>query len=418
MLDIKYIRNNQNLVKQAIKNKQVKLDLDKLLLADKARLEVLQELEKKRSKINQASSQKPDQKIINKLRALKQKIKNLEPELKIINKRFQELMLLVPNIPSKDMPIGKGEKDNKILEESGGFKQDNWHKDHVELGEKLDLIDTKQSAKVSGSRFAYLKNQAVLLQDALHIMLRDELLKRGFKPVIPPVLVKERALIGTSHFPEGRDQVYKIDNKYIEDKNNLYLVGSSEPSLFAYFMDKTLPGKDLPQKLFALTSCFRTEVGSWGKDVRGIKRVHQFDKLEMDVVCSPNLSEKIFQDLIQINKWFLEKLEIPYRVVNKCTGDSGYIASHKQYDLEGWLPSQKNFIELGTCTNTTDFQARRLNIKYKNKLGKTHFCHTVNDTGCAMGRMIIAILENHQQKDGTIKIPKALQKYTNFEKIG
>ena len=415
MLDIKFIRKNPDIVTKAIEDRGVDLNLNDFLTIDKTRSLFIGELEEMKAKINKSSKEKPDEETIKELQKIKGSIKEKQEELSGIEEKYQELMLQIPNIPHKDMPIGKGEDDNVELKRNGDFKEKEWRKDHLEIGEKLDIIDVKQSALVTGSRFSYLKNEAVLIQDALHLMLRDELLKHDFKPMLPPVMVKEQALIGTSHFPEGKDQIYEIKEDYVEDKNRLYLIGSAEPSLFAYFMNKTIG--ETPEKMFALTSCFRTEVGSWGKDVRGIKRVHQFDKLEMDVVCSPDQSEDIFKELLKINEWFLQSLEIPYRVMNKCSGDAGYIASHLQYDVEAWLPSQEEFMEVMTDTLASDFQARRLNIKYKDKSGKKSLAHTVNDTGCAMGRMIIAILDNHQQKDGSVKLPKTLTQYTGFKEI-
>jgi len=228
-------------------------------------------------------------------------------------------------------------------------------------------------------------------------------------------MVKERSLFGTSHFPEGRDQVYKISNDNIEEGNDLFLIGSAEPTNFSYFMDKVLDKDDLPAKVYAQTTCFRSEVGSWGKDVRGIKRVHQFDKLEMNCVCTEEQEREVFDEFLEINEWLYQKLEIPYRVVNKCTGDCGYNASYFQYDIEGWRPSEKEYMELGTNTMTTDYQARRLNIKYRDG-NELKFARTVNDTG-ASTRPLIVLLENHQQEDGSIDIPEALQKYTGFGRI-
>lgn len=420
MLAIKFIRQNQALVKKAISNRGLSFKLDDLLVVDKLRSLLIQELEEMKANLNQASTKKPNQKIINELRDLKGAIKEKNDELEGVEKKFWQLMLRVPNIPHPDMPIGKSEADNvEIFRSPSGEMppQKEWMKDHIELGYALDIIDLKQSAKVSGSRFSYLKNEAVILQDALYLLLRDKLLSLGFKPMIPPILIKAEALIGTSHFPDGQDQIYAIRDDFVEDKNKLYLVGSAEPSIFAYFMDKILKIEELPQKYFALTTCFRTEVGSWGKDVRGLKRVHQFDKLEMDVVALPEDSLAIMEELLSINKWFLASLELPFRIVNKCTGDSGYLASHKQYDVEVWLPSQKTFMEVMTNTNCSDFQARRLNIKYREKDSKKRLVHTVNDTGSAMGRIIISLLDNHQEADGSVRIPTALQPYTRFKKI-
>jgi seryl-tRNA synthetase len=289
-------------------------------------------------------------------------------------------------------------------------------KDHVEVGELLDVIDVEQSAKVSGSRFCYIKNELAIVQDAISFILKKKLLESGFKPLIPPVLVKERSLFGTSHFPEGKDQVYKIENANVEEGNELYLVGSSEPSNFSYFMDKILDVSELPLKIYAQTSCFRSEVGSWGKDVKGIKRVHQFDKLEMNSVCAEGQDRKIFDEFLAINEWLFQQLEIPYRLVNKCSGDCGYSASHFQYDVEAWRPGLKEFMEVGTDTMTTDYQARRLNIRYRDG-GRVKIARTVNDTGVAFGRALITILENHQNKDGSVNIPKSLVSFTGFDKI-
>ncbi|HEU0168758.1 MAG TPA: aminoacyl--tRNA ligase-related protein, partial [Chloroflexota bacterium] len=218
-----------------------------------------------------------------------------------------------------------------------------------------------------------------------------------------------RSLYGTSHFPEGRAQVYAIEPTNVEDEAELFLVGSSEPANFSYFMDKTLDEAQLPIKVFAATSCFRSEVGSWGKDVKGIKRVHQFDKIEMNSVCTPGQSDDVYAEFGSMNQWLMQTLELPYRIVDKCTGDAGYLASHRQRDVEVWMPGSSEFMEVMTDTNTTDYQARRMNIRYKPSDGASpRFCHTVNDTGCAMGRMLIAIIENYQQADGSVKVPAAL----------
>ncbi len=257
-----------------------------------------------------------------------------------------------------------------------------------------------------------------LLQIALHQLVVDRLLRLGFEPIIPPLLVRERSLYGTSHFPEGRDQVYAIATHNVEENAQLYLVGSSEPANFSYFMDRTLAEADLPIKLFAATPCFRSEAGSWGKDVRGIKRVHQFDKIEMNAVCTPAQSEAIYEEFRAINEWLLQTLELPYHVVEKCDADAGYLATHRQRDVEVWLCGTREFMEVMTDTNTTDYQARRLNIRYRATDGSVHFCHTVNDTGCAMGRMLLAILDSYQQKDGSVKVPEVLRPIVKKDYLG
>ena len=255
------------------------------------------------------------------------------------------------------------------------------------------------------------------MQYAIFNLLFSELINRNFIPMVVPLLVKEKVLFGTSHFPEGYSQIYKLEKENVEEKNQLYLVGSSEPPLFAYGMDKKFTENELPFKMCAYSSCFRSEVGSWGKDVKGIKRVHQFDKLEMDVICLPEDGDKIFEELISINEWLMQSLKLPYRIIQKCSGDAGYAATYKQYDVEVWRMPVGEFMETMTDTNTTDYQARRLNIRYQKKNGEKGFCYTVNDTGVAMGRIILAILENYQEKDGSVTVPEVLRKWMGKEKI-
>jgi len=443
MIDIKLLRAFPEKVKEAVRLRKVKgVNVDEILQLDKARLEMLQHVESHRGLKNALGEKiatakgKEREKLLAEATTLKEELKRFEDDLKILEGKLEEQMLHLPNFPCVDMPIGDGEKDNVELAvwlpETGYLPKEKLGKgfdatkhmpkakfamqDHVTLGKKLDIIDIEQSAKISGSRFCYLKNEAVLLQDALAALLKKKLMSEGFVPIIPPILVRDRVLVGTSHFPEGRDQVYKIESEFIEENAQLYLVGSSEPPLFAYHMDKVLDKHQLPYKMFALTTCFRSEVGSWGKDVYGIKRVHQFDKLEMDVVSTPETSRETMEYLREINEWFMQELKLPYRVINKCTGDAGYLASHKQYDVDVWLPSQQEFVEVGSNTNATDFQARRLNIKYKD--GKDlRFVHTINDTGVPMGRMIIAIIDNYQNPDGTITVPDVLVEYVGKKVI-
>jgi len=433
MLDINFIRENPEKVKKGVQDKGYDpAVVNRALKVDETRRELISQVEKWRAERNRIG--KDD---IEKGRKIKEMLRRLEPDLKAVEEELKNLLYEIPNLPADDVPVGKGEADNieaKVWIPKKGYLPKSklgkgWDcvkwmptpptyvKDHLALGEVLDIIDVEQSAKTSGTRFAYLKNEAAILQFALFELLKNKLLKEKFMPLIVPLLVKDWVLLGTSHFPKGKDQVYTIKGDYVEGGTELHLVGSSEPPLFAYFADRLLTEKDLPAKVFAYTSCFRSEVGSWGKDVKGIKRVHQFDKLEMDVVSRPDQSKEILEYLIGINEWFLQQLEIPYRVWEKCTADMGYFASSKQYDVELWLPSQKEFMEAMSGTDATDYQARRMNIKFVDKKGERKFCHTINNTGVAMGRMIVAILENYQQKDGSVLVPKVLQKYTGFKKI-
>jgi seryl-tRNA synthetase len=251
-------------------------------------------------------------------------------------------------------------------------------------------------------------------------MLMKKIMADGFIPMYVPVLTKERALYGSSQFPADMDQIYKIDNAYVEEGQSLYLIGSSEPSLFAYYADTCVKREELPIKMFALTPCFRSEAGSWGKDVRGIKRVHQFDKLEMDIVALPDLKAAIelHEYMLGINEWLLQTLELPYHVINMCTGDLGYAAAAKKYDVEVWLPGDKVFMETMSDSMTTDYQARRMNIKCNDKysFGGRELVYTLNDTG-ATHRLLIALIEHYQQADGSIKVPAALKSYINKDFI-
>lgn len=446
MLDIKFIRENPDKVKQNVVNRHVdpkRADVDKLLLLDARKVELEREIEKVRAARNKLAEELEDPKkrtaeLQEEGKKLKEGLKVLEEELATVAQDWQKVMDWIPNMLADDVPVGDGPDDNLEIKawtpKDGYLGKDKLGianksakymphldfppKDHVELGKLLDVIDVEQSAKTSGSRFAYLKDDLVVMQYALFDLLFKKLITDyRFHPMVVPQLVKEKVLYGTSHFPEGRDQVYKIENTNVEEKQELFLVGSSEPPLFAYGMDCVFELKDLPYKMCAYTSCFRSEVGSWGKDVRGIKRVHQFDKLEIDVVCRPDNSGEVFEELLEINEWFYQSLKLPYHLILKCSGDSGYGASHRQVDTEVWLPGQKEFIEVGTDTNTTDFQARRLNIKFQDETGEKKYVHTVNDTGCPMGRVLIAILDNYQNADGSVTIPEILQEYVGKEKI-
>jgi seryl-tRNA synthetase len=435
MLDIKFIRENPDLVQKNIDFRNGKVSISQILDLDKNRRDLLVKIEAIRAERNNRPGEKPnaDQLVI--FKKQRQELKDLEDKLKLIESDLTDKLFRIPNMSSPDMPEGNGDPDHVelavwipglgYLEESKLGKGDNsaqylpkkTGKHHVDLGRDLDIIDVDQSAITTGSRFAYLKGAAAMLQFALFEFLKNKLISEGFEPMIVPVMVKERVLYGTSHFPEGRDQVYEVGTQNVENNEQLFLVGSSEPPLFAYYMDKTLKEKDLPKKFFAYTHCFRSEVGSWGKDVRGLKRVHQFDKLEMDTLTTESGSREMMEYLRSINEWVMQQLQLPYRVINKCSRDCGYNATYLQYDIEGWLPAQQEFIELGSNTDAWDYQARSLNIHYLDKDGSKKLVHTVNDTGIPMGRMIITILDNYQNPDGSVTVPEVLRSYMGIDKI-
>ncbi|HLF78270.1 MAG TPA: serine--tRNA ligase [Dehalococcoidia bacterium] len=441
MIDARQARANAERLKEIVRLRKVdpsKADVDRWLQLDERRRSLQQAIDglnAERKGIAALGKSDPDAARA-KGQELREKSRGLESELDEVTASWNEIMTWFPNWIDPAMPEGKGEEDNveecawvpgdgylnreqlgrgndsapfmpqtPVHTRDAGFKPLHY----TELGERLGGVDTAQGGKVSGSRFAYIIGDIAVMQMAINRLLTDELLRRGFQPIIPPLLVRERSLFGTSHFPEGRDQVYEIKTDNVEEPLPLFLVGSSEPANFSYFMDRTLEEADLPIKVFASTPCFRSEAGSWGRDVRGIKRVHQFDKIEMNAVASEGQSAELYREFGEINEWLLQQLELPYRIVDKCTGDSGYLATHRQRDVEVWMSGSGEYMEVMSDTNTTDYQARRLNIRYRAaEGGGLRFAHTVNDTGAAMGRLLIAILDNYQQADGSVLVPRVL----------
>ncbi len=413
MLDINFIRQSSDKVKEGCKKKQVKVDIDQLLELDKKKRELLKELEDLRAEQNKISKQTVAKEQIEKAKELKEKIKKIEPDLKKIENEFNDLMLQVPNLPQEDVPEGKDEEENVVLREVGekpkfGFQP----KDYLEIAGSLDLIDVKRAAKVSGTRFGYLKNEAALLEFALINFTFETLIKKGFIPVIPPVMIKAKMALGMGYLEQTDDE-----EAYFLPKDNLYLIGTSEQSIGAMHSEEIFKEKELPRRYLGFSTCFRREAGSYGKDTKGIFRVHQFDKMEMFSFCKPGDSEKEHELFLSLEEQLMKLLKLPYQVVNICSGDLGRPAV-KKYDIEAWFPGQNRYRETHSTSNCTDFQARRLNIRYKKeKDNKLDFVHTVNGTAFAIGRIIIAIIENYQQKDGSIKIPKVLQKYLPFKEI-
>jgi len=406
MLDIKFIRQNPEKVKEGIAKKQAKVDINLLLELDEKKRGYLQKVENLRAEQNKLGRED-----IAKAQEIKAEIKKLEPELENIEKEFNSLMLQIPNLPEDDVPVGKDDRENVVLREVGkkprfGFQP----KDYLFLAEKLDLIDVKRAAKVAGTRFGYLKKEAVLLEFALVHFAFETLLKEKFVPVIPPVMLKEAMARGTGYF-EAVDK----EEAYFIPEDDFYLVGTAEQSLIAMHSEEILEEKDLPKRYVGFSTCFRREAGAYGKDTKGILRVHQFDKVEMISLCRPEDSKKEHQFLLSIEEKLMQALKITYRVIQICTGDLGRPAATK-YDIEAWVQSENSYRETHSTSNCTDFQARRLNMRYRTKQG-LEFVHTLNGTAFAIGRMLIAIIENYQQKDGSILVPKVLQKYAGFKTI-
>lgn len=412
MLDIKLIRENPSKIKEGCQKKRIKADIDKLLEVDRRRRELLREVENLRAKRNDVSnsiprvSEEEKEELISRMKKITVKIKEIEPELKKLEKEFTELMFQLPNMPLDDVPEGKDESENQVIRVWGEpqkfcFKP----KNHLEIGRDLDLIDTERAAKVSGSRFGYLKNKAVLLEFALINFAFDILVKEGFTPLIPPVLLKKEAMRAMGYLERGEEEIYRTE------RDNMYLVGTSEQSVGPMHMNEIFSLEELPRRYVAFSTCFRREAGSYGKDTRGIMRVHQFDKVEMFSFCEPSKSKGEHSYLLSMEEKIVQALKIPYRVVKMCTGDLGNPAAAK-YDIECWMPGENQYRETHSTSNCTDFQARRLNIRFRGeKKGELEYVHTLNGTALAIGRTIIAILENYQREDGSIEIPLVLRPY-------
>lgn len=404
MLDINFIRENLDKVKKASLDKGIDIDVDELIKIDDKRRKLISEVDNLRHQRNEVAKKRD----VEKGRQIKQELDGLEEELRRDEERFNHLMLYVPNIPAVDVPVGKDESENKVIRKWGELKKFEFKtKDHLELGELLDIIDVERAVKVSGARFSYLKGQGAILELALVNFALDTLVQQQFTPIIPPVLIKKESMKGMGYLEYGEEDMYVLE------KDGLVLVGTSEQSIGPMHQDEIL--ENLPLRYAGFSSCFRREAGSYGKDTQGILRVHQFDKVEMFSYTLPDQSDKEHEFFLSVQEKLLQSLEISYQVVKMCTGDLGFPVARK-YDLEAWMPGQGKYREVTSTSTTTDFQARRLNIKYQEK-SKAEYVHTVNGTAFAIGRTIIAILENFQQQDGSVKIPEVLVPYTNFSKI-
>lgn len=414
MIDLELLRKNPEIFKTGCKNKNASIDIDAVLDLDKKWRETLKEVEDLRAKQNSlgegVASEKDEAKkkeILAELKAVKDQIKEKEESEKSLKNDLDKSVRQIPNPPLEEVIVGPDDSGNKVLREVGEKPQFDFEfKDYIQLGEDLDLIDTERAAKVSGARFGYLKNEAALMEFALIQYALDIITKEGFIPVVPPVMIKPEAMEAMGYVERGREEIYFIE------KDSLYLVGTSEQSVGPMHMGEIFEEKDLPRRYVAFSSCFRSEAGSHGKDTRGILRVHQFDKLEMFSITTPEKSREEHELLLLLEEKLMQGLKLPYHILDICTGDLGDPAA-KKYDIEVWLPSQNTYRETHSTSNTTDFQARRLNIRYRPQGQErgTKFVHMLNGTAFAIGRIIIAILENYQQADGSVRIPEALQKY-------
>jgi len=411
MLDIKFIKDNKDLVIKNNQSRGVDIDINHLLSIYEKRNILLQEIEEKRKLRNKQSKTKPTPEIIKQMKLLGDELKKMDVELKDREQEINLLLWQLPNLNLPDTAIGKDEEENKIEREAGDKPIfDFIIKDHSDLGKSLDLIDIEKGSEVSGTRFWYLKNELVELEFALMQFVWSKLIKKGFSPLAVPHLVKERAMFGTGFFPAEKNEIYNVN----QEDDDLYLIGTAEVPLINYHANEVL-NLAQPKKYFAFTPAYRREAGSYGKDTKGIFRGHQFDKIEMVIFCKPEEAKEKHKEILSIEEEIWQDLKIPYQVVNICTGDLG-IPAAKKYDIEAWIPSQNKYREVTSCSNTTDFQSRRLNIKYQHE-NKKELVYTLNGTAMAFGRALIAIMENYQTKDGTIKIPNILQEYLSFKEI-
>lgn len=416
MLDPALLKENIEILKLNISRRNLDVDIDLLIELNEERKKLRFEAEQKRSnqkelgkQIANADKEKKEA-LLNQASELSSEVKSLFEKVDQKDEEFLNQWIKIPNIISDSSPDGKSDSDNKEIKKIGDIKEIKNPKDHLEIASKLNLIDVEKASEVSGSRFAYLFGDLVKIEFNLVSWALNMLSEKGFTPTVPPVLVRENALYGTGFFPDDAEQVYEIPN------DDLFLVGTSEVPLAALHTNEIISIKELPIRYAGFSTCFRREAGTYGKDTTGIFRVHQFDKVEMFSFCDPSKSEDEHEFILSVEEELLQALEIPYRVVDVCAGDLGASAA-KKFDIEAWIPSQNTYREVTSCSNTTDYQARRLNIRTKNE-EKTSVLHTLNGTAIAVGRILIALIENNQNKDGSVEFSDDLAAIIGVEKLG
>ncbi|MFC1647800.1 serine--tRNA ligase [Patescibacteria group bacterium] len=413
MLDLKFISENPNLVKAGCLKKRKDVDIDRIVKLDSERRTLIADVDELRTHQNEVSKQIPQksdkekEELFAEMKQLKENLKIKEQELEDLVEILDALVIQVPNPPFDEVPEGEDDEDNKIERTWGKPRKFEFEpRDHISIGKDLDILDMEKAAEASGARFYYVKNDLVLLEFALIQYALSKITAKGFKPILPPALVREHAMEGTGFFPADKNEIYTVNS----DDDNLFLIGTSEVPLCMLHYDEILEEADLPIRYCAFSPCFRREAGSYGKDTHGIIRVHQFDKIEMFSFCHPDKSKEEHALIVEIEEDIVQGLELPYQVVNVCGGDLGDPAAIK-YDLEAWIPTQGKYREITSASNTTNYQARRSKIRYKNADGKKEYIYTLNGTGIAMPRMFVAILENYQNKDGSVTIPEVLRPY-------
>ncbi|TMF43656.1 MAG: serine--tRNA ligase [Chloroflexi bacterium] len=415
MLDLAFIRNNPDIVKEAARVKNNTLDIDHLLEVDRQVLALQRQVEEVRAEQNQISKRVQqagkDKELRDTLIAqgkqLAEQIKALEPRLRELEDERQQLLYYVPNIPDPSAPIGKDENDNVPFKYWGEPPKFDFEPlDHYALMQKLDVVDIERAVKVAGARSYALKGDAARLELALMNFAMDRVARKGFTPIIVPAMARDFCFIGSGQFPKGRDQVYALEDE------DLFLVGTAEVSITGMYKDEILKAENLPMTFVGYCPCFRKEAGTYGKDTRGVFRIHQFNKVEQYVICKADHEGSVrwHEQLLANSEELVQALELPYRVVNVCTGDMGD-GKVGMYDLECWIPSEGRYRETHSCSYFHDWQARRVNIRYRDEDGKVRFVHTLNNTAIASPRILLPLFEIHQQPDGSVRIPEALRPY-------
>ena len=413
MLDVKFIREHIDLVKKGAEIKRIKVDLDRLLDLDNEMRPLQLQLEKLLADRNRLSkdigkASPADREVLKTaVQDIKGKVETITETLKPKKEEYDALMLLVPAPPAEGVPVGKDDSENVPIRHVGEVPKFSFTpKDHAALGERLGIIDVQRGVKLAGSRSYVLKGDGALLEQAVLRYTYDKLVKKGYTPLSIPVLVKEDAMVGTGYFPIGREQAYCVE------KDALVLVGTAEVSLTSFYSDETLEESALPVRFFAQSPCFRREAGTYGKDAKGLYRVHQFQKIEQVIVCKNDIEEskRMHAEILGNAESILQDFGLPYRVVDVCTGDLGQGQVRKN-DIETWMPSRNGYGETHSCSTFYEFQARRLKLRYKDKTGKTLFCHTLNNTAIATPRIMICLLECFQEADGRVRIPEVLRPY-------
>ncbi|HVX02201.1 MAG TPA: serine--tRNA ligase [Nitrososphaera sp.] len=414
MLDPKLLKDNPEAVRVMLKNRHVEFPLDDLVALERRRRELITEAQEYRSKKNKlseavAAKKKAKQDASSELVLMKQVgvgMEKAEREKTATEDEYRKLAALLPNMLHESVPVGKDEKDNVVVKTAGKIRRDiDKPKDHVDIATVLDLFDIERAAKISGARFYFLKNELVRMNTALVHFALDYLTEKGYTLIQPPYMMHRQPMEGAVILGDFEDVIYKIENE------DLYMIGTSEHAIASMHMDEILEGKQLPMRYAGVSPCFRKEAGAHGKDMKGIFRVHQFEKVEQFVYCRPEDSWKEHERMLEVSQGFFDLLGIPYRVMLLCSGDTGKISA-KTYDIEAWMPGQGAYREIVSCSNCTDYQARRLAIRFRDKTNEeTKLVHTLNSTLVAVQRTLVAIMENYQTPAGTVQVPEVLQKY-------